>query len=287
MGACASNAIDAGRYSPSLRSGEGAGGEEQTGAAIYHLFDTTFDQQQLDAERETVVVGGGITAAQFALSLAVRNPGKVILLTRHAPRLHQFDADLGWITHRYMDGFLAETDYTKRRAMIQAARHRGSMPADVARELERALELGLVVQRIDEVDSVSADGTLRRCRPYSPHWVGTRRIASAGSKKLNHDMQDSPHALSLHLASGVTLNAGQIVLATGFASDRPGGAWLNEAIHTYGLPTAPDGYPLVDTSLCWWPGLYVCGSLAELEVGPVARNLVGVKLAAERIGAVL
>jgi hypothetical protein len=78
-----------------------------------------------------------------------------------------------------------------------------------------------------------------------------------------------------------------LILATGFSPARPGGAWLDASIHEYNLPLAPDGYPIVDPSLCWADGLYVSGPLAELEVGPVSRNFIGARLAAERIGATI
>lgn len=36
-------------------------------------------------------------------------------------------------------------------------------------------------------------------------------------------------------------------------------------------------------SLEWCPHLYVTGPLAELEIGPIARNISGARQAAERI----
>jgi hypothetical protein len=39
----------------------------------------------------------------------------------------------------------------------------------------------------------------------------------------------------------------------------------------------------VDQSLRWHPGIYVTGALAELEIGPTAMNIIGARLAAERI----
>ncbi|MDM5220760.1 hypothetical protein QUF86_08335 [Peribacillus sp. NJ11] len=36
-------------------------------------------------------------------------------------------------------------------------------------------------------------------------------------------------------------------------------------------------------SLQWGPGLYVTGALAELEMGPISRNISGARQAAERI----
>ena len=226
-----------------------------SGANIHHLFDPNFQRES--PQGETVVVGGGITAAQVATTLAVQSPGQVTLLMRHQPRLHQFDADLGWITHQYLDGFHQEADYARRRDMIRTARHRGSIPPDVARELDQAVQHGLLNLRIDEGGQV-------------------RRVATEQSKHM-----------TLELSGGENIKADHIILATGFETSRPGGAWLDSAIDEIGLPLAADGYPIVDKRLCWSPGLFVSGSLAELEVGPVARNFVGAKLAAERIGETL
>ena len=69
------------------------------------------------------------------------------------------------------------------------------------------------------------------------------------------------------------------------------------------LPLAPGcGFPVLDENLRWRPkhcddnrqrsggggkrpsgGIYATGALAELELGPAARNLAGARLAAERI----
>jgi cation diffusion facilitator CzcD-associated flavoprotein CzcO len=222
------------------------------GANIHHLFDPIYSRAA--PQGKTVVVGGGITAAQVATTLSLQSPSAVTLLMRHPARLHQFDSDLGWITHQYLDGFHQETDYARRRDMIRTARHRGSMPADVARELDQATQHGLLDLRIDEVTQVS--------------------LSTDGQSKR----------MTLELSSGETLAADHIILATGFETTRPGGEWLDSAIIQYGLPCAADSYPIVDQRLCWSSGLFVTGSLAELEVGPVARNFIGVKLAAERIG---
>jgi len=44
------------------------------------------------------------------------------------------------------------------------------------------------------------------------------------------------------------------------------------------------GYPIVDRDLRWGhPRIFVSGALAELELGPSARNIAGARLAAERI----
>ncbi|MBZ0284081.1 MAG: lysine N(6)-hydroxylase/L-ornithine N(5)-oxygenase family protein [Anaerolineae bacterium] len=223
------------------------------GTNVHHIFDPTFSREDLPLWKQALVVGGGITAAQTAIALALRAPGTVTLLMRHTPRIHQFDSDTGWITPHYLDGFYHLSDYTARRKMIVEARHRGSLPVDVAKELERAVQDNLLIQQTDEV-------------------VGAQR---------------TPSGINLHLASGDHLTTDCLVLATGFTPHRPGGEWLDVAIQNYELPTAPDGYPIIDRTLCWSPGLYVTGPLAELEIGPVARNFIGARLASERIGEIL
>jgi pyruvate/2-oxoglutarate dehydrogenase complex dihydrolipoamide dehydrogenase (E3) component len=148
-------------------------------------------------------------------------------------------------------GFHGTQDYTARRAIITAARHRGSMPPDVAAALGQAVEAGEIIHEQGEVVAAA------------PQMGGVR----------------------LALAGGDSLRADRVLLATGFDPARPGGPWLDAAIAAHGLPTAPDGYPIVDQTLAWAPGLHVSGPLAELEVGPAARNFVGARLAAERIAA--
>ncbi len=95
----------------------------------------------------------------------------------------------------------------------------------------------------------------------------------------------SGRKVSLEL-DGRRIGADRVVLATGFPSRRPGGAWLDEAVEALQLPCAACGYPIVDRGLRWHPRLLVTGALAELELGPVSRNLSGAQRAAERIVAI-
>lgn len=232
-----------------------AAGLRAAGAPVYHIFDPRFSREALPTGIRATVVGGGITAVQTALSLSER--AQVTLLMRHAPRIYPFDADTGWITPQYLEGFHRERDYVRRRAMIAAARHRGSMPPDVARELERAQSVGMISVRLAAVQDADV-------------WT-----------------QASEPPITIQLSDGTGHHADVLILATGFEMTRPGGGWLDTAIHDHGLPTAPDGYPLLDAGLLWTDGLYVTGPLAELEVGPVSRNFIGARLAAERIGAAI
>ena len=120
-----------------------------------------------------------------------------------------------------------------------------------------------------------------------------------------------------------TIIVDEVILATGFGKQLPGGKLITDLIDKYAPPasgiTATStngdddspfvlevseycGYPIVDQNLCWTKlkdtnghqsdadrgtstggNIYVTGALAELELGPSARNIAGARLAAERI----
>lgn len=215
---------------------------------IHHLFDPGFQRTDLVPWRHAVVIGGGLSAAQTALALARQQPGSVSLISRHAPRVHDFDADPGWMGPKYLSGFYREPDYAKRRLHIRQARHKGSMTPHEAVELRLFRKRGMLVHCIADV---------------------TRAV--------------SGNSMRLFLDTGDCIDTDLILLATGFQIQRPGGAWLDDFALEHDLPCAPCGYPIVDRRLCWRDRLFVTGSLAELELGPPARNILGARHAAERL----
>ncbi|MGQ9928083.1 MAG: FAD/NAD(P)-binding protein [Chloroflexaceae bacterium] len=219
------------------------------GGPVWHLYEPGFQRERLPQAVSLAVIGGGISAAQVALALAHNAPGRVTLLMRHPLRIADFDSPPGWLGPKELRGFLAEPNLERRRAMIASARQPGSVPDNVARALRRAEQEGLLQVRRDQVQNA--------------------RLRADG-------------AVDLQLAGDV-LQVGGVLLATGFEQHRPGGAWLDAAIATYALPLAPCGYPRVDRTLRWAPGLYVTGALAELELGPAARNIAGARHAGERL----
>lgn len=75
----------------------------------------------------------------------------------------------------------------------------------------------------------------------------------------------------------------RILFATGFSGEVPAGALISNLAATLKLPTGPAGYPVVNPYLAWAPGLFVSGALAELEIGPVARNISGARRSGERL----
>lgn len=214
---------------------------------LYHIFDEAADFSKL--RPPVAVIGGGITAAHTVIKLSALYPGQVTLIKRHPFKVCDFDSDPGWLGPKYQKNYQRITDYSERREVIKKARNRGSLPSDLFHKL-RKLENDQTIKLADgEVTSVKE-----------------------GENKeliLSMDTQE--------------VKVQSIVFATGFRTSRPGGSWLEKAIETFGLPCAKCGYPIVSQSLEWCPHLYVTGPLAELEIGPIARNISGARQAAERI----
>lgn len=217
------------------------------GRRIAHLFDPGFELKEDTADSIVAVVGAGISGTQAALRLACGSR-RVHLISRHPLRLHGFDSDPCWQGPLCMAGFAREKDADARRRMIRAARHRGSIPPDVHAALRVALAGGRVEWSEGEVESARRAGG---------------RIA-----------------LSL---SDRTIEVDRVLLATGFPAERPGGVFVDAMVGELGLRTAGCGFPMVDGALRWHPGLFVSGALAELELGPVARNLSGARRAGDRL----
>lgn len=211
------------------------------GAPVSHVFAPDFRRADVPTDGETLVVGGGITAVQLALALAAERPGRVTLLSRHPLREHNLDFDPCWIGPKCLRGFSA-VPYDRRRPMVDTARNRGTVPAET----------------LEWWNAAHAGGRVRFRQTRVRHGVQTR-----GRIRLVTD--------------DGTLETDRIILATGFDPGRPGGDLVNRMIADLALPTAPCGFPVLDRHFQWTEGLFVTGALAELQGGPCARNIVGVR----------
>ncbi|MDG1482252.1 MAG: FAD/NAD(P)-binding protein [Myxococcota bacterium] len=216
------------------------------GMHIYHIFDPGFRLAPETWPGRVAVIGGGISGAQAAMRLA-DGKREVHLIARHALRKHQFDSDSGWVGPKNMRGFTTIRSLKKRRAMIRAARNVGSLPPDVYRELRASMQRDAIQWHQGEVTASS---------------MGSGAMLQIGSERLYVDA---------------------ILLATGFEDHRPGGALVDRMIESHDLPCASCGFPVVDNHLRWHPRVFVTGPLADLELGPVSRNIIGARRAAERI----
>ncbi len=248
-------------------SGEGtpvpswARGAEHSGLPVHALFGEALPLEALVERAHRTgapigVVGGGISAGQFALSLLGRGC-PVTLLMRHPFRVEELDADPGWVGPKELRAFHAVEDPAARRRMIQAARHRGSMPEEVVGRLRAA--------QGSEHFSLKEGAEVEGGRA-APGREGAWEVEVAGVP---------PVVVS------------SVVLATGVGCGRPPGEeWIGGFATELELPRAPCGYPVPDAALQWGEGLHLSGSLAELELGPVARNIVGARMAGTRLGPV-
>ena len=219
---------------------------------IRHAFDPKIGDPSFHQNSVIAVVGGGLSAAQIAIRFSHAEQ-RVLLISRHKIRTHQFDSDPGWLGPKYMNRFARIRDLSARRELIQEARHRGSVSPDIRTALRLAINKGQITWINAEVKSVAEQG----------------------------------HRLSLQLSHGQPLEVDHVLLATGFTTQRPGGKMLDNLIESARLACAPCGYPVVDTGLRWHPRIHVAGPLAELELGPSARNIAGARNAGDRIVACL
>ncbi|OVE83759.1 FAD/NAD(P)-binding protein [Natronolimnobius baerhuensis] len=231
---------------------------------IEHIWDESFDPATQSGE--SIVVGGGITAAQVALCLADRaadGAGEaasgVTLLSRHDLETAAIEADPRWINwnhierhlHRHPPGSQARAD------VIREARNDATIPPTLFERLESAAETETLSIRHGDVRSARrVDGRVR-----------------------------------LVLENGGCCSAEQVVLATGFAPifDHP---FVEQVADELDLKRGYCGMPVLsDETLAWHrkddtaSRLFVSGALAAGAVGPLAGNIAGARRAADRLSA--
>ncbi|SFM12655.1 Pyridine nucleotide-disulphide oxidoreductase [Gracilibacillus orientalis] len=212
--------------------------------SISHVFDI---EASLPDEGDVVILGGGMTAAHLSYTLSTIH--SVTLVKRHPFRIHDFDSDPGWLGPKYLRNFHQVDCYEKRRRLIRQARHRGSLTRELYLKLKRQENAGRLNFYTGEIE----------------------------------DAQSRDNSVELLLTNGKIISAHSLLLATGTETNIPGEKWLQPVIEQLDLPCSPCGFPIVQPSLEWTRGLFVAGTLAELEIGPVSRNIAGARKVAERI----
>ncbi|MCC5801670.1 FAD-dependent oxidoreductase [Rossellomorea vietnamensis] len=211
-----------------------------------HLFEESLPHM----EPPFVVIGGGISAAHLVIKLSNEFPGQVYQVARHPYRVHDFDSDPGWLGPKHMSSFERISHYDERRDVITEARHKGSMPRELANKLRNLIRHDACTFTEDEIESWDV--------------AGDDIILQLTKQK-----------------SGI--KAKTILFATGFSKEIMKVDWLQNLIQQENLTCAKCGFPIVNEDLSWCNHLFVTGPLAELEIGPVSRNISGARKAAERI----
>jgi len=126
-------------------------------STLTHVWDDGFDPVATPRCTETVVVGGGITAAQVACRLA--EPSDVTLLARHGLETATPEADPHWINWPHIQEHLhtLPPGSATRRDRVRAARNDATIPPYVKRRLTDAQERGQLDVRKGEISCAYPD----------------------------------------------------------------------------------------------------------------------------------
>ncbi|MGF1538580.1 MAG: FAD/NAD(P)-binding protein [Elainellaceae cyanobacterium] len=205
---------------------------------------------------ETVlIVGSGLTSGHLAVGAAGRG-AHVVMMARRTFQEKLFDADPGWLGPKYLKGFQAEPDMQARWQMVQQARNGGSLTPTIMTRLRRLEHQGQVT-------------FYEHCQIAEAQWHQNAWNVCCDNHAVHTCIAHQP-IHRIWLATGSTLNINTHPL-------------LKDVLEAYPIETT-GGLPLLDEHLRW-PGceLFLMGPWAALQVGPVARNLFGGKLASKRI----
>ncbi|CAN5291257.1 FAD/NAD(P)-binding protein [soil metagenome] len=219
------------------------------GIKIDHVLDVNYSMNSIPDVGEIVVVGGGMSAFQTALSL-VNDRRRITVLSSHSLQIDNYDSDPGWMGPKYLKRYRTITCPNRRRRVINQVRNSGSITQDLHRGFNLEIKRG-------------------RCRFL------VDRIKHAAAQ--THDL------ILMETATAEKIAANSIILATGYEKKRPGGELIDQLISHYNLKCAACGFPITSTELQWSERLFVTGALGELEIGPAARNLVGARMTENKI----
>lgn len=187
------------------------------------------------------IVGGGISAVQCALDVWRRTRQLVRLWIRRPIHIADFDTEQLQTRSRFV-GRWSRLKPDQRCALLKGQDHRGRVPPGLWTRLSQAIARGRVQLREGgfSVQRVRA-GQLVLC-------------GEAGSVETD----------------GLTL-------ATGLRPEQLGG-WLRKAADRLDLPVQAN-LPRLQRDMHWGRGVYVCGPLSRLRLGPMASNLIGARWA--------
>ena len=215
---------------------------------LCHSQQVNLNQLKLTGER-ILIVGGGLTSGHLAKG-AINLGATVTLMTRKQLQEKIFDADPGWLGPKYLKDFHAETDWSARYQQIQQARNGGSMTPEMMLQLRKAAYEGTMI--INEC-----------CQVRNAQWQN--------------------NLWQVHCHDGNRHQFNRIWLATGTRFNVKEYPLLQEGLNAY--PTEiVNGLPVLDEHLRLpKSNLFIMGGLAALQIGPVARNIGGGKMACQRL----
>lgn len=194
----------------------------------------------------TVIIGGGISGGQLALR-ATDAGHRVCWLTRHSPEDANFDSDPCYAGPRCLTPFLA-TSPVERTQLLAEARLPGTLPPDIYSAVTNRLAAGEL--------------TWRRGAPA--------RLTETG----------------LTLTDGRPIASKRVILATGFVNHPAPDSLLGRTIADFGLAGDPAGHLYLDDKLTAASGLHIVGRPASMQLGPMAGNIKGARMAGRILASV-
>jgi hypothetical protein len=257
--------------------------------------------------KRVVIVGGGMTAALLALGAIFHQGAEkeaekekegvaaTVTIVARRPLLQQpFNCDIGWWGNKYLNAFWQETDPESRMKMCRQARHQASITPQIWAALAKAVELKKIklIQgyQVDSAMDPTTTTTTTTTTEYSNGCVQLKLIPTPNvdTSKINGALSSSSFSslppTDVDGDSILEEEADCVWLACGSAYNITNHPFLSHLQMKY--PTRlVAGYPVLDPATCVWPGapVYLIGRGALLAVGPCAGELVGMRLAADRI----
>lgn len=216
---------------------------------VSHIFDNDYELSELPAGEVVAVVGGGITGAQVACSIA-KSGRKVLLLTRRPLSGGAGVGSSDWKNPQMRLELLCSLPWGERFPVLRQHGDRGTIPAW---ELERITRHQAASEIEHSVCNIEA-------------------------------LIPTPSGIELVRRDGFTYRCDVSVLATGLSTELP--SWVLSSARSAGLPFDEFGRPLLQDNLQWaQPGrdscIFLHGVHAAPVVGPFAANISGARIAAE------
>ena len=246
---------------------------------LCHSQQVNLNQLNITGER-ILIIGGGLTSGHLAKG-AINLGATVTLMTRKQLQSKIFDAAPGWLGPKYLKDFHAQTDWYIRYEQIQQARNGGSMTPEMILQLSRAANEGkITIDECCQVRDAQWQDNLWQvyCHNNSKHQHGDCTWLT-GDTRVRGNLE--PRALGNPAVPRHQFN--RIWLATGTRFNAQAHPLLQNVLETY--PTEiVNGLPVLDEHLRLpKSNFFIMGGLAALQIGPVARNIGGGKMACERI----
>ncbi len=255
---------------------------------VKHLLDDNVAGQSVDdscKSMKTAIIGGGISAAHKAIQLARNNSSSngsdtksessaIHMISRQPLKEQQFDTHQDWMmdqaaSRRSKDG--GGYGLPKKQMMYQKC--------DCLKERRKIIAQERVPGTVTPAVYRGNNGLKYAIQKGEIGW----HQAYVVDKERVQDENGNEQIL-LQLSCGESIQVDKVLLATGFDKTIPGGKMIQNLIDNSGLKVSEYcGYPVVSKHLRWSDRVFVAGALAELELGPSARNVAGARLAAERI----